>query len=164
MDKARKGPDIARSAGITRRGRREVLSALALALGAPIRGQAAILHGALLWMLEQTQPPQPVSSSSWRYFTADEAGTVEALVDHLIPPDPAFAGGKDAGCAVFIDRQLAGPTAFRRARIRPVLSTMGRSKGPNHRSTPGTTTAKRWRHSTNIAARAKAASIGYSRA
>jgi gluconate 2-dehydrogenase gamma chain len=30
-------------------------------------------------------------------------------VDQLIPPDPTTPGGKDAGCAVFIDRQLAGP-------------------------------------------------------
>ncbi len=34
---------------------------------------------------------------------------VEALVDRLIPPDPNTPGGKEAGCAVFIDRQLAGP-------------------------------------------------------
>ena len=34
---------------------------------------------------------------------------MEALVDRLIPPDPETPGGKDAGCAVFIDRQLAGP-------------------------------------------------------
>ncbi len=27
----------------------------------------------------------------------------------LIPPDARIAGGKDAGCATFIDRQLAGP-------------------------------------------------------
>src|SRR6202012_1037536 len=45
----------------------------------------------------------------WRYFTAHEAATVEALVDRLIPPDPQTPGGKDCGCAVFIDRQLAGP-------------------------------------------------------
>jgi gluconate 2-dehydrogenase gamma chain len=31
------------------------------------------------------------------------------MVDRLIPPDPETPGGKDAGCAVFIDRQLAGP-------------------------------------------------------
>jgi gluconate 2-dehydrogenase gamma chain len=100
---------VAPTHGIARRGRREVLAALALALGAPVRGQAAILHGALPWMPEQTEPPQPVSPEGWRYFTADEAATVEALVDRLIPPDPEFPGGKDAGCAVFIDRQLAGP-------------------------------------------------------
>ena len=38
-----------------------------------------------------------------------EAATVEAFVDRLIPPDPQTPGGKDIGCAVFIDRQLAGP-------------------------------------------------------
>ena len=34
---------------------------------------------------------------------------MEAMVDRLIPPDDRGPGGKDAGCAVFIDRQLAGP-------------------------------------------------------
>ena len=29
-------------------------------------------------------------------------------MDRLIPPDPDTPGGKDTGCAVFIDRQLAG--------------------------------------------------------
>ena len=43
------------------------------------------------------------------FFTADEAATIEAAVDRLIPPDSRGPGGKDAGCAVFIDRQLAGP-------------------------------------------------------
>jgi gluconate 2-dehydrogenase gamma chain len=43
------------------------------------------------------------------FFTADEVALVEAAVDRLIPPDERSPGGKDAGCAVFIDRQLAGP-------------------------------------------------------
>ncbi len=43
------------------------------------------------------------------FFTSDEASLVEAAVDRLIPPDDRGPGGKDAGCAVFIDRQLAGP-------------------------------------------------------
>jgi gluconate 2-dehydrogenase gamma chain len=42
-------------------------------------------------------------------FSADEAALVEAVVDRLIPSDDRGPGGKDAGCAVFIDRQLAGP-------------------------------------------------------
>jgi gluconate 2-dehydrogenase gamma chain len=100
---------VAQPKGIARQGRREVLAALAVALGAPVRGQAANLRGALPWIPEQTEPPQPVSSGGWRFFTAEEAETVEALVERLIPPDPEFPGGKDAGCAVFIDRQLAGP-------------------------------------------------------
>jgi gluconate 2-dehydrogenase gamma chain len=43
------------------------------------------------------------------FFTSDEAALVEAAVDRLIPRDERGPGGKDAGCAVFIDRQLAGP-------------------------------------------------------
>ena len=33
---------------------------------------------------------------------------MEALADRIIPPDPQTFGGKDSGCAVFVDRQLAG--------------------------------------------------------
>jgi gluconate 2-dehydrogenase gamma chain len=90
--------------------RREVLGAMALALGgAPLHGHAAIIQGALPWTPNETQPPSKITESGWLYFTNDEAVTVEALVDRLIPPDPETPGGKDAGCAVFIDRQLAGP-------------------------------------------------------
>ncbi|MBR0911623.1 gluconate 2-dehydrogenase subunit 3 family protein [Bradyrhizobium japonicum] len=34
---------------------------------------------------------------------------MEAIADCVIPPDPETPGGREAGCAVFIDRQLAGP-------------------------------------------------------
>ncbi len=34
---------------------------------------------------------------------------MEAIADRLIPPDPTTPGGKDVGCALYIDRQLAGP-------------------------------------------------------
>jgi gluconate 2-dehydrogenase gamma chain len=90
--------------------RRDVLGAMALALGAaPLPGHAAIIQGTLPWMPDKTDPPQPATPGGWQYFTQDEAATVEALVDRLIPPDAETPGGKDAGCAVFIDRQLAGP-------------------------------------------------------
>jgi gluconate 2-dehydrogenase gamma chain len=42
------------------------------------------------------------------FFAPEEGAAVEALVDRLIPSDPETPGGKDCGCAVFIDRQLAG--------------------------------------------------------
>ena len=87
-----------------------MLAALAWALaGDACQGQPAVLRGALPWTPDKTQPPQAAMPGAWRYFTDDEARTVEALVDRLIPPDPETPGGKDAGCAVFIDRQLAGP-------------------------------------------------------
>ena len=51
----------------------------------------------------------PVRPGPWHYFTGAEGGAVEAIADRIIPPDPQTPGGKDAGCAVFVDRQLAGP-------------------------------------------------------
>ena len=77
--------------------------------GSPLTAKGAVIEGALPWNPERTEPPPIVESGGWHYFTADEVSTVEALVDRLIPPDPQTPGGKDAGCAVFIDRQLAGP-------------------------------------------------------
>jgi len=43
------------------------------------------------------------------FFSGEEAVMVEAIVDRLIPADELGSGGKAAGCAVFIDRELAGP-------------------------------------------------------
>ena len=150
--------DEASKDGFARQGRREVLAALALALGGAVGGHAAEVQGGLPWIPEQTQPPEPVSPGGWRYFTADEAATVEALVDRLIPPDPEFPGGKDAGCAVFIDRQLAGPYGVAEGSTRQVHSMMEpKSKGRSRRSIRGITIASHWRRSTSIAARAKAA-------
>lgn len=54
-------------------------------------------------------PPTRVTPGGWHFFTPQEATTVEAFVDRLIPADELSPGGKDCGCAVFIDRQLAGP-------------------------------------------------------
>jgi gluconate 2-dehydrogenase gamma chain len=89
--------------------RRKVLGAMAVALaGTPGAARAALLHGALPWTPEHTAPPGIVDPTGWTYFTADEASAVEALADRLIPPDPETPGGKDSGCAVYIDRQLAG--------------------------------------------------------
>jgi gluconate 2-dehydrogenase gamma chain len=70
---------------------------------------ARVVSGALPWRSNAGTPPVPVLPGPWQFFTRAEAGAIEALVDRLIPPDPHTPGGKDAGCAVFIDRQLAGP-------------------------------------------------------
>ncbi len=68
-----------------------------------------IASGALPWSVAAGAPPVPVKPGPWAYFTPEEGSAVEAIVDRLIPPDPKWPGGKDAGCAVFIDRQLDGP-------------------------------------------------------
>ena len=89
--------------------RRLLLAATALA-GAAIPAAAEVVRGALPWRPGEAYPPIPVRpDGSWVFFTPEEAATVEAVVDRLIPADELGAGGKAAGCAVFIDRQLAGP-------------------------------------------------------
>ena len=64
--------------------------------------------GALPFESGAADPPVRVVPGPWRFFTADEARAIEAIADRLIPADERTVGGKDAGCAVFIDRQLAG--------------------------------------------------------
>ena len=73
--------------------------------------RARTITQGLPWEPGAATPPVPVRPGPWRFFTVDEAVLVEAAVDRLIPPDDRGPGGKDAGCAVFIDRQLAGPEA-----------------------------------------------------
>ncbi len=80
-----------------------------LLLIAPAAARAAVIKGGLPWLPGVADPPTPVRPGPWMFFTADEAQMVEAMVDRLIPPDSLSPGGKDLGCAVFIDRQLAGP-------------------------------------------------------
>jgi gluconate 2-dehydrogenase gamma chain len=71
--------------------------------------RATVIRGGLPWKPNAGEPPESLIPGGWKYFTPQEAATVEAFVDCLIPSDELSAGGKDSGCAVFIDRQLAGP-------------------------------------------------------
>jgi gluconate 2-dehydrogenase gamma chain len=70
---------------------------------------ATVIQGSLPWKSGAADPPDAVTPDGWKYFTAHEGATIEALVDRLIPADALSPGGKDCGCAVYIDRQLAGP-------------------------------------------------------
>jgi gluconate 2-dehydrogenase gamma chain len=90
--------------------RRALLASTAMTLmlsAGPAR--SATIVGRLPWEPNAGAPPIPVVPGPWSYFTDEEGAAVEALVDRLVPPDAETAGGKDTGCAVFIDRQLAGP-------------------------------------------------------
>jgi len=100
--------DLGPALSITRRG--ALLASTALFLAAPA-AQAEILSGGsgLPWRPFAGDPPEEVKPGPWLFFTPQEAAAVEALVDRLIPADSETPGGKDCGCAVFIDRQLAGP-------------------------------------------------------
>ena len=93
--------------GITRRRLLASTPILAVGgLGLPALGRS--YRGSLPWEPNDASPPIPVRAGPWLYFTADEAAAVEAIADRLIPPDDSGPGGKQVGCAVFIDRQLAG--------------------------------------------------------
>lgn len=61
------------------------------------------------WWPGSATPPTQVRPGPWQFFSADEASFIEAAVERLIPTDEMSVGGKGAGCAVFIDRQLTGP-------------------------------------------------------
>lgn len=81
--------------------------------------------------------PVQVVPGGWVFFTPEEATLVEVLVDRLIPPDPATPGGKDAGVAVFIDRQLAGPYGSATALyMRPPFAEGLPNQGPQSPLTP----------------------------
>ncbi|GGA93805.1 hypothetical protein GCM10011491_22500 [Brucella endophytica] len=68
---------------------------------------ARSVAGRLAWSSFAASPPVPPQAGPWLFFTDEEAATVEAIVDRLILADELDIGGKEAGCAVFIDRQLA---------------------------------------------------------
>ncbi len=89
-------------------GRRDVLAAAAALMLAQRSAKAEVIEGRAPWKPRAGNPPQPAVTDRWVFFTPEEARTVEAIVDRIIPPDPETPGGKDAGCAVFIDNQLAG--------------------------------------------------------
>lgn len=91
--------------------RREFLTsvaALGLASTLPVaHGQE--VSGGQPWEPGNTHtPPPPPRKGGLQYLTPLEFATVAAIADRLIPADELSLGGKDAGCATFIDRQLAG--------------------------------------------------------
>ena len=88
--------------------RRELLAgAAALVLGEKLVA-AEVISGKLPFPAEAAPLPGAVDPAGWRFFTTAEVASIEAIVDRIIPPDPQTPGGKLAGCATFIDRQLAG--------------------------------------------------------
>jgi gluconate 2-dehydrogenase gamma chain len=89
--------------------RRDLLITTTFVFAGAAASHAAVIAGSLPWHPNAGSPPEPVQLGPWLFFTGPEAAAIEALADRVIPPDPETPGGKDAGCAVFIDRQLAGP-------------------------------------------------------
>ncbi|MFK3972004.1 gluconate 2-dehydrogenase subunit 3 family protein [Pseudomonas sp. NPDC087358] len=96
-----------KSKGFTRRQLLKT-SAASLAVGAAATAKAATVVGVPQWVPFDHNGPMHYDTPGWQFFTAAEASAVEAIVARLIPADDLSVSGKDAGCAVFIDRQLAG--------------------------------------------------------
>jgi gluconate 2-dehydrogenase gamma chain len=88
--------------------RRQVLTGTALLLATASAAPAETILSKLPWAPNSGSPPTPVRAGPWQFFSVEEGRAVEAIADRIIPPDPETPGGKDSGCAVFLDRQLAG--------------------------------------------------------
>ncbi|CAO3426668.1 gluconate 2-dehydrogenase subunit 3 family protein [Azospirillum endophyticum] len=93
--------------------------------------KAKILFGTgLPWDSGSIEPPRQVLPGPWTFFTAREGEMVEAITERLIPADDLSVSGKDAGCAVFIDRQLSGhygtsERLYMKGPFQPGLPTQG---------------------------------------
>jgi gluconate 2-dehydrogenase gamma chain len=111
--------------------RRFLASAAALSILAfHSSAMARSISGRLPWEPLAGAPPTPVDPLGWKFFTLEEAATIEAIVERFIPADDLSPGGKEAGCAVFIDRQLAGSYGeadrlYMQGPFRPGLPTQG---------------------------------------
>jgi gluconate 2-dehydrogenase gamma chain len=117
--------------------RRDVLAATALVLVSETVARAGVVAGHLPWHPDAGSPPEAVRAGPWQFFTQAEAAAIETLADRIIPPDPQTPGGKDAGCAVFIDRQLAGAYGHRQGLYtRPPFVKGIKEQGPQSAQSP----------------------------
>jgi len=96
--------------------RRRVLRIAVITAAAAATGVAApfILNR----VVSTTQPP-----TTWRFLTDAEATLLGAVCEQIIPTDQD-PGARDAGCVVFIDRQLVGPHERYAERYRKGLAAL----------------------------------------
>jgi gluconate 2-dehydrogenase gamma chain len=110
--------------------RREFLAGTAMLLFSATRVGAATISRQLPWTPNAGSPPSTIKLGPWEFFTGEEGRAMETIADCVIPPDPETPGGREAGCAVFIDRQLAGPYGRQDGLyIRPPFLTGTKSQG-----------------------------------
>ncbi len=92
--------------GLTRR-KLLTASVATVTAGVAATAKAVTINGVPQWLPFDHNGPLHYEAKGWQFFTLEEAREVEAIVERLIPADDLSASGKEAGCAVFIDRQLA---------------------------------------------------------
>ncbi len=93
--------------------RRQMLKALGAGLpGATLLSLApGTQAGAAERVADTVATPSPASgnpAASWKFFNAEEAALMDAVVARLIPADELGPGAREAGVTTFIDAQLAG--------------------------------------------------------
>jgi gluconate 2-dehydrogenase gamma chain len=92
--------------------------------------KGATIAGQLPWSPNAGNPPPQTKLGPWEFLSVNEGRALEALADCIIPPDVDTPGGKEAGCAVFVDRQLAGPYGRQEGiYLRPPFLAGGRNQG-----------------------------------
>lgn len=117
--------------------RRELLAGAAYLFFGASRSKAEIIFNHLPWKPNAGNPPDLVNPGPWLFFTGDEGRALEALADRIIPSDPETPGGKDVGCAVFVDRQLAGPYGRQDGLyVRPPFLKGAKNQGPQSEAGP----------------------------
>jgi gluconate 2-dehydrogenase gamma chain len=116
--------------------RRELLAGAAMLLFSATTVRAATIAGQLPWKPNAGSPPSRIKLGPWEFFTGEQGRTMEALADCIIPADSETPGGKDSGCAVFVDRQLAGPYGRQEGLyLRPPFQAGAKNQG--HQSEKG---------------------------
>jgi gluconate 2-dehydrogenase gamma chain len=105
LDRSRSAMSQTKRVGPSRRAL--LLCTATLFVAGTTSARARIIAGHLPWVPNAGNPPA-AKLGPWEFFSGEEGRAMEALADRIIPPDPQTPGGKDAGCAVFVDRQLAG--------------------------------------------------------
>lgn len=119
--------------------RRMLLASSAAMLIAPPAGARTLQGGpsGRPWREGAADPPTPLRPGPYLFFTPEEAEAVGALVDRLIPGDELGPSAREAGCVVFIDRQLAGSYGrAERLYMRPPFATGTPAQGVQSPVTP----------------------------
>ena len=119
--------------------RRQLLAStasIAVLMTMPARSRS-FKGGVLPFEPGAADPPKQVLPGPWLFFTPVEARAVEAIVERLVPADELSISGKEAGCAVFIDRQMAGQYgAAARLYMRPPFMKGLPTQGDQAQQTP----------------------------
>ncbi len=94
---------------VTRRGLLSATATLgAAAVTGGVEARARTISGEMPWAPGEANAPHPAPAGGYQFFTPTEAAFIEAAVSRLIPNDELGPGAKEAGVAIFLDRQLGG--------------------------------------------------------